>query len=99
EAGVWLVDASLAALYTPLRPKPAPMLIDAALRTSWDAYVGQVVRNAKPSCIVCIGKGVARSLGERLSGLGVPVKVVPQPNARLASVEHFKVFQQYHDIV
>lgn len=99
DAGVWLVDASLAALYMPKYPKPSPKLIEAALRTSWDAYVGQIVRNASPSCIVCIGKGVARSLGDRLVGIGVPVTVVPQPNARLSSTEHFDVFRQYYAIV
>ncbi|MEJ7577654.1 MAG: hypothetical protein WKF74_11690 [Pyrinomonadaceae bacterium] len=99
EAGVWLVDASLAALYIPKCPKPSPMLVEAALRMSWDAYVGQIVRNASPSCIVCIGKGVARSLGNRLFELGVPVTIVPQPNARLASTEHFEVFQKYHATV
>ena len=48
---------------------------------------------------MCIGKRVASSLGTRLFGLGIPVTVVPQPNARLASTEHFEVFQQYYDIV
>jgi hypothetical protein len=95
EIGVWLVDASLAALY----PKPAPSIVEACLQTSWDSYVVQVIRSARPSRIVCIGRGVARSLGDRLSGLNVPVTVVPQPNARLASTEHFGLFQQYHDIV
>jgi len=75
------------------------MLVEAALRMSWDAYVGQIVRNASPSCIVCIGKGVAQSVGNRLFELGVPVTIVPQPNARLASTEHFEVFQKYHDTV
>jgi hypothetical protein len=99
ESGVWLVDASLAALYIPKRPKPSPGLIDAALRTSWDAYVGQIVEYANPSRIVCIGRGVARSLGDRLDRLGVPIVKVPQPNARLSSTEHLEVFQEYCAIV
>jgi hypothetical protein len=98
DLGVWLVDTSLAALYLPGQPKPAPVLLEAALRTSWDAYVGPVVRAAGPSHIVCIGKGVERSLGNRLYRDGVPVTVVPQPNARLSSAEHFGVFQQYYDV-
>jgi hypothetical protein len=99
EAGVWLLDASLAALYTPQNPKPPPMLIEAALRTSWDAYVGQIVRNASPSSIVCIGRGVARSLADRFDRLGIPIVKVPQPNARLSSEEHLGVFQQYYAVV
>lgn len=99
EAGVWLVDASLAALYIPKRPKPSSVLVEAALRTSWDVYVGQIVKNANPSRIVCIGRGVARSLGDRLDRLGVPIVKVPQPNARLTSTEHLAVFQQYYAIV
>jgi len=97
--GVWLVDASLAALYLPGRPKPEPHIVQECIQTSWDMYVGQVIRTAKPSHIVCVGRGVARSLDDRLSGLGIPATVVPQPNARLALTEHFEVFQQYYDIV
>jgi hypothetical protein len=95
EAGIWLVDTSLAGLY----PKPSPRLVKACLRTSWDAYVGQVIRTAGPSRIVCIGKGVASSLGARLFDLGIPVTVVPQPNAHLGSTQHVELFQQYYDIV
>ena len=99
ELGVWLVDTSLAALYIPGQSKPAPLLIEACLRTSWDSYVGDVVRSAGASQIVCIGKGVERSLGSRLYRTGIPVAVVPQPNARLTSDEHFQVFQQYYEVV
>lgn len=97
--GVWLVDASMAALYLPSRPKPALAILEAALRTSWDSYVGQVVKAASPSHIVCVGRGVARCLGDRLTGLGVPVTAVPQPNARLSSAEHLAAFQHYYDVV
>jgi len=99
KKGVWLVDASLAALYFPGRPKPKPPIVQECIQTSWDMYVGQVIRTAKPSHIVCVGKGVAQSLKDRLSGLGVPRTEVPQPNARLSLTKHFKVFQQYYDIV
>lgn len=99
ELGVWLVDASLAALYLPGQPKLAPALIESCLRTSWDSYVGPVVKAAGPSNIVCIGKGVEQSLGSRLYRVGVPVTVVPQPNARLTTDQHFSVFRQYHDVV
>jgi hypothetical protein len=99
EAGVWLVDASLAALYLPGRSKPAPILIETCLRTSWDAYISQVVRDASPLHIICIGKGVARYLDDRLSNLGVPLTIVRQPNARLTSIEHLEAFQHYYSVV
>jgi hypothetical protein len=99
ETGVWLLDTSLAALYLPGRPKPDRLLMEKCLRTSWDAYVGQVIRAARPSHIVCIGKGVSLSLGTRLSSLGIPMTVLPQPNARLSSTMHLQVFQTYHNIV
>jgi hypothetical protein len=95
EAGVWLVDTSMAALY----PKPSPMIVDACLHASWDTYVGGVIRAASPSHIVCIGRGVARALSDRLPRLGVPVTVVPQPNAKLASTEHFETFKQCYEAV
>jgi hypothetical protein len=98
EAGVWLVDASVAALYIPRHEKPSAVL-ETALQTSWDTYVGGVVKEAHPAEIVCIGKGVAQALGHRLGGLKIPVTVVPQPNARLSSEEHLGVFRQYYDIV
>lgn len=97
EKGVWLVDTSLAAL-SPRRPTPAT--ITACLRTSWDVYVGQVVRDAAPSHIICIGKGVSESLGIRLRNLGIRVTEVFQPNARgLTSTDHFDMFRQYYDTV
>ncbi|MEA2576388.1 MAG: hypothetical protein QOH93_3686 [Chloroflexia bacterium] len=99
DSGVWLVDTSLAALYLPGQPKPAPALLEACLRTSWDTYVGSVVKAAGPAHVVCIGKGVAQSLGNRLNEVGAPVTVVPQPNAHLTAAEHFQVFQTYYQVV
>ena len=95
EAGVWLVDTSLAALY----PKPDPIIIGACLRTSWDTYVGNVVEAARPSQIVCIGRGVAFALGNRLSDLKIPLTVVPQPNAKLTSDVHHETFQRCYEVV
>jgi hypothetical protein len=40
ESGVWLVDASLAALYLPGQEKPLARLRKEVLQTSWDEYVG-----------------------------------------------------------
>jgi hypothetical protein len=98
EAGIWLVDTSVAALYLPGRPKPSPKLLEAVLRVSWDMYVGKVVEQAKPMHIICVGKGVAQSLGYRLHKFGTPT-VIPQPNAWLPGDEHLQGFQKYYNVV
>lgn len=99
ETGVWLLDASLAALYRPGHPKPDRRLMERCLQTSWDAYVGQVIKTAQPSHIICIGDSVRRFLRTRLSDLGMPVTKVPQPQARLPAINHLQLFQQYYNIV
>jgi hypothetical protein len=93
--GVWLVDASIAALYIPGRTKPSPQFIARALHASWDGYVRSVIAEATPQAILCIGLGVARALRSRLDRLGIPWAPVPQPNARLSAADHFRVFGMY----
>ena len=99
DRGVWLLDASIAALYSPNRPKPAPLLVETCLQVSWDYHVGQVVEAASPTHIICIGRGVARALGDRLARLGVRLTVLPQPNARLSSAEQAESLRTYHEVV
>jgi hypothetical protein len=99
DAGVWLLDACVAALYLPRRPKPAPALIERCLQVSWDSYVGRIVQEAAPVHIVCIGRGVARALEGRLAVTGAPLAVLPQPNARLSSAEHLSDLQTYYRVV
>jgi hypothetical protein len=41
--GIWLVDASIAALYRPGLPKPVASLRRCLVRESWDTYVAQVL--------------------------------------------------------
>src|SRR2546428_2507604 len=97
-AGVWLVDASIAALYVPRQPKPHPHLHETAIEHSWDLYTGDVVAEAQPQAIICIGHGVERILRSRIDRLGIPWLRVPQPNARLSSKEHFAAFATYRSI-
>jgi hypothetical protein len=95
EAGVWLLDASVAALY----PKPKSSIVRAAIATSWDLYVGPMVRSAQPDHIICIGRGVRSTLGSRLDFLGVPVTTLAQPQAHLSSAEHLQQFRTYYEVV
>jgi hypothetical protein len=97
-SGVWLVDASIAALYIPGRAKPSPQLIERALQASWDGYIRSVIAEATPQAILCIGLGVARTLRSRLDRLGIPWAPVPQPNARLSAADHFRVFGMYRRV-
>lgn len=66
EAGVWLLDTSILALYNPGGGKPIPAVREKILRACWDQYVGHVVSAARPGKIVVIGQGVARALAGRL---------------------------------
>ena len=97
--GVWLLDASLAALYISGRSKPAAETIQAALRTTWDSYLRTVICDARPAHIICIGRGVGSEMRHRLrDSPGVAVTVLPQPNARVSSADHLDAFQKYYEV-
>jgi hypothetical protein len=93
--GIWLVDASIAALYLPGEAKPSARLREAVLHTSWDSYTRSVVERAEPAAILCIGVGVARALRARLDMLAIPWGAVHQPQSRLSSEEHARIFATY----
>jgi hypothetical protein len=96
--GIWLLDASIAALYHQALPKPSLRLREAVICTSWDNYVGEVLANASPEAILCIGVGVARILESRLDKLTIPWDVVPQPQARLSASDRHDVFAAYRSV-
>ncbi|MEO7042696.1 MAG: hypothetical protein ABI035_10585 [Gemmatimonadaceae bacterium] len=93
--GVWLVDASVAALYVPGQSKPAPNVRQAVLEASWHGYIGAMLRAAAPEAILCIGVGVARSLKRQLDQLAIPWAGVHQPQAHLSSEEHARIHATY----
>ena len=97
DAGIWLVDASISALYRPseegrsstrvVRGKKA---YGKVLQTCWDNYVGPVMRAAAPPIVLVIGKGVEDAVGELLRrdlGEAVRVEVVKQPNTPMSVAE------------
>jgi hypothetical protein len=98
--GVWLVDASIAALYRPGGIANPPLALrKAVLQTSWDMYTKRVVSDAAPEAILCIGKGIAMVLRERLDRIGIPWATVPQPNARGVSTEvQWQIFATCHSV-
>jgi hypothetical protein len=96
--GIWLVDASIVALYRPGQPRPSTTLYESVLLTCWENHVEAVIREARPEGILCIGLRVARTLKSRLGRLEIPWGAVPQPNARLSREKHFEIFSVYHQI-
>jgi hypothetical protein len=93
ENGIWLVDTSIAALY-----KNGKKLnnMQKALSVSWQSYTKEVVLNANPQHVICIGKGVAREVEKDLEkNFQGRYSVVAQPNAFLSSEEHMKNYMYY----
>ena len=98
EQGIWLVDASVAALYLPGQNKPPVKVREAVLQTSWDAYTRAIVEQAEPAAILSIGVGVARALSSRLDRLGIPWAGVHQPQAHLSSEAHASIHKLYSPV-
>ncbi len=91
--GIWLVDASIVALYRDGR-KPKNML--QALQESWQSYTRGVVVSSNPEHVICIGKGVAGIIESDLrKHFHDRYTVIPQPNAHLSSEAHLSNFKTY----
>jgi hypothetical protein len=88
KRGIWLVDASIAALYFPGQSALTPREEGLVLQTSWDAYTRAVVAAAEPEAVLCIGIGVVRALRTRLDTIGIAWAGVPQPQAHLSAEKH-----------
>jgi len=97
EKGIWLVDASIVALYNDTI-KPTPKIMTDVLRISWEQHVSKVIRETKPKKIVVIGKGVSKDLEDELKKTNIHVDVQPQPNARLPKKEIGKTHERYYEL-
>ena len=94
--GIWLVDASIVALYREGEKVPGMAEV---LRKSWRSYTRQVITSANPEYVICVGIGVADIVEKDLRELFHDrYSVIPQPNARLSSIEHIENFQRYQAI-
>ena len=87
SSGVWLVDASVTALYH--RGSLASRRNDyrAVLQACWDAHIGEAVCGCNPSAVVIVGQGVGSAIGDRVRavlGGSVEVITINQPNARMS---------------
>ena len=94
--GIWLVDASIVALYKDGRKIP---FMFKALKKSWESYTRDVVISSEPEHVICIGKGVAEIVRQDLDkNFNSRYTVIPQPNAFLKSQEHLENYKTYSQI-
>lgn len=96
EQGIWLVDASIVALYKD--SKKIPFMSD-ALKESWQSYTREAVISSKPEHVICIGKGVADVVKPDLEKhFNSRYTVIAQPNAFLSAEEHLANYKTYSQI-
>ena len=86
-AGVWLVDASVTALY----PKQCVIgndrnKVDKVMKACWERYVRDVLVDCRPTAILIVGKGVDKAVGKKVRDCLSPdrVKTINQPNAHIS---------------
>jgi hypothetical protein len=94
--GVWLVDASIVALYREGTKVPNMFL---ALQESWRTYTRNVVASSEPEHVICIGQGVAGVVADDLKrSFDGRFTVITQPNAYLSSAEHLANYRRYSSV-
>jgi len=101
QAGIWLVDASISALYQAGARLAAGSVYDRLLHDCWTSYVGEIICASAPSRVVVMGNQVDAAIGEALRrdlGAGVEVEVVHQPNAHMSAMELVRYRQQIFDL-
>lgn len=97
--GVWLVDSSVLALYTPGGGKPPLRIRERILQTCWDEYIGQVVSGANPRRIIVIGQDVARALESRLIEVtNGEHKTINQPQGLRSSDAIAEAYRSYRSV-
>jgi len=100
DSGIWLVDASIVGIYKSGAERGLVGMED-VVTASWDQYVSHVVAEANPKVLICIGKtlyDINRLLRNRIEYLNLPLKIFPQPQARLPAEEHIACYQRYYEL-
>jgi len=94
--GVWLVDASILALYRPGGARTGRRVCEHVLACCWDNYIGHVLQECRPRSIIVIGHNVARALTGRLDEITRGHHtVVSQPQAHVRSEEGRGIHETY----
>jgi hypothetical protein len=84
SAGVWLVDASVTAIYGNGIKLP-PRHYRAVLKACWESHIREVLCGCEPSAVLIVGMGVDCAIGDLVHkdlGGDVEVERICQPNAR-----------------
>lgn len=96
DAGVWLVDACISALYRPSKDGRSSTRVASGrvyrsvLQACWDGSVGPVMLAAAPPVVLVIGKVVDTAIGQILRrdlDSTTRVEVIKQPNAHMSATE------------
>lgn len=96
--GIWLVDASIIALYKN-RQKPKESEYKKFIHCSWEGYTKNVVEESRPEKIIVIGKGVAGVLENDLKNISNGnYSVIAQPNAWLSAEQHLANYIKYYTL-
>jgi hypothetical protein len=89
--GVWLLDASPAALYRSGGGKPKAKEVSSALEAAWSVYASGIVQALQPRVVMVIGKMVHDALEERVRQIVQTrdaVQWMYQPQAHVSAAEH-----------
>ena len=97
ERGIWLVDASIVALYND-NIKPSPKIMKEIIEISWEQYVSKVIQEIKPEKIIVIGKGVSKILEDKLKKINIPFHVQSQPQGIRSKKNLDETFEKYYEI-
>ena len=96
DRGIWLLDASIIALYLPKKPKPSYKTIDKCINICWDLLIEDILIKENPRNLICIGKTVEKVLNGKLYKMfGHNLTVLPQPSTFLKSENRLEVLQSY----
>jgi hypothetical protein len=94
-AGVWLLDASVTALYGN-GIKLTKRDYRAVLKACWRYHIREVLCGCEPSAVLIVGRGVHDAIGDcvrKALGVGVEVDEIYQPNAhQFGEVDRRKCF-------
>jgi len=97
EKGVWLVDASIVALYNDTR-KPDPDMMERIIKISWKSYVSKVIQDRNPEKIIVIGKGVHKILERELRQTNIPIHVQSQPQGIRTKAGIIEASEKYYKL-
>ncbi len=93
--GIWLLDASVVALYSPGAEKPSPKMMKRTIEECWRTHTRCQVESAEPETLIVVGKGVCKTLAQELRHVTARVVSVPQPQARLSKSEIKETYRTY----